>query len=938
MMTANPVPETARKTGRSGAQASYRGYRLQLLYTLERLLTTDPAGGLTFQPEGTEDLAVRDAGDQLIEVIQIKSYACLTLSDLAPEKPNSFLHRAVQYLRNEIRPVIQLVNYGSVGPELRGAWDGTECDRARVTEKLLTHGFSQQDIEQLFNEVQLIARDEGASTAHVYSTLQQSMTAGDPATAFDLLNFWLFRIAEQRQVVTSSLLIQKLAAVGRFLTEQASYHREWYTAIEPLIDRPITDEERAVLQAEFYAGVQTRYEHILAELDFRREAKLGQIANAFQSHRVVIIQAASGQGKSTLAYRYLQDTFPSNWRFSIRLIEDRWHALNIARALAGHAAVMQTPMAVHIDVSHHDTAWPDLVGQLQRYPEFRILVTIREEDFRRANVSGVEFDFASVEVSFDEEEARLIFERAVAIGASTAFLDFAEAWGRFGGRGPLMEFVYLLTQTVTLEERLREQVNRLRDEVRCGVLGADELHLLRLVAIASALEARLDVQLVVGVLGLSEPTRTLELFEKEYLIRRSLDQRQVEGLHPIRSSILTALLSDSVINPWLDTAIQLLPVIVQTDLEGFLLHAFIEHFPKRLALAEAAMRVKPQTWTGLAGILRALLWLSVAEYMRANQPTVEAAHAEFGDGWNFVMDLDFASIVPKDVKEWWKQLGDLIPSERQAKFDTIRTMQEDPRRALDLVSKWLSNLPMPSQSPKSDADWSGFALVGFWAGHLRRGTQICTLVSDDDLDQATAALSLETIADVALALHSIDPRRHEEWLERNQRLLDARLAEDYRIVSIERRPDLLKIHFMPFWGSDDAQHDREVLGSSSDPLHDETMERIRLVRKLYPGHGAYHTEGYGYRFGSMRSVLDNSTTKHGIPVASLALEPATALTSVGYGVGAYNFRPNTWDEYVERLLQRRQMVIASLEHLQRGLIRYLERDQGFNGSLRISVL
>jgi hypothetical protein len=108
------------------------------------------------------------------------------------------------------------------------------------------------------------------------------------------------------------------------------------------------------------------------------------------------------------------------------------------------------------------------------------------------------------------------------------------------------------------------------------------------------------------------------------------------------------------------------------------------------------------------------------------------------------------------------------------------------------------------------------------------------------------------------------------------------------------------------------------------------MERIRLVRKLYPGHGAYHSEGYGYRFGSMKSVLDDSTTKHGIPAASLAFEPATALTSVGYGMGAYRFRPNTWDEYVERLLQRRQLAIASLDQLQRGLIRYLERDQGFN--------
>ena len=903
---------------------------MQLLYTLERILAAGMPEGFTFQPEGTEDLAIRDADNQLAEIIQVKSYSSLVLSDLSPDDPTSFLHRAIRYLQGEKPPVVRLVNYGSIGPEMRRAWDGLERDRSLVTKKLLAHGFNQEGIERLFGQVQLIAKNEVESTAIAYSTLQQSLASGDPATAFDLLSFWLFKIAEQRQSVTHNVLIQRLAAVGRFLAEQASYHREWYTAIEPMVDRPILDEERVELQAEFYAGVQTRYEHVLADLDFRRDAKLAEVSNGFESHRVVIVHAASGQGKSALACRYLHDAFPSNWRFAIHVIEDRRHALSIASALAGHAEAMQVPMAVYIDVSHRDTAWPDLVSQLARHPSFRVLVTIREEDFRRANVSGAEFDFASVELSFDEQEAHLIFARAVATGASSSFIDFADAWDRFGTHGPLMEFVYLLNQTITLEERLREQVNRLRDGVRRGTFGANELQLLRLVAVASAYEARLNVNRLVSILDLPEPVRTLELFEKEYLIRRTLDQRQVEGLHPIRSSILAALLVDPVINPWLDAARRLLPVIVETDLEGFLLHAFVGHIPERLALAEVAMEMQPQTWTGLAGILRALLWLSVAEYIDSNQPCIEAARAEFGDGWDFVMDLDFAGIVPEDVKVWWKKLGDLIPDERQVKFDHIQAMQVDPRTALDSISKWLTGLQARPQSPKSDADWAGFALVGFWASHLRTGTRIDNLVSNKELDRATASLSLETVADVALALHSLDSTRHGAWLERNLKVLDNRLAEDYKIVCIDRLPDRLRIHFVPFWGGDTTRQDHSRLGGKPDSLHDETMERIKLVRKLFPGYGTYHSEGYGYRFGSLKSPLDHSTTKDGIPAASLVFEPAAAVNSVGHGLGAYRFRPNTWDEHVERLIQRRQMVVACLDRLQSGLIRYLERDQGFN--------
>jgi hypothetical protein len=83
-----------------GAPAAYRGYRLQALYTLRRILTPAVGQSLVFQPEGLEDLAIRDTDGHLIEVIQVKSHDNLVLSDLFPAKPDSFFHRAVELLRN----------------------------------------------------------------------------------------------------------------------------------------------------------------------------------------------------------------------------------------------------------------------------------------------------------------------------------------------------------------------------------------------------------------------------------------------------------------------------------------------------------------------------------------------------------------------------------------------------------------------------------------------------------------------------------------------------------------------------------------------------------------------------------------------------------------------------------------------------------------------
>ncbi len=57
----------------SDATPAYRGYRLQTLYILWRILESDRDAGRVFQPEGQEDLAIYDAEDNLSEVIQVKA-------------------------------------------------------------------------------------------------------------------------------------------------------------------------------------------------------------------------------------------------------------------------------------------------------------------------------------------------------------------------------------------------------------------------------------------------------------------------------------------------------------------------------------------------------------------------------------------------------------------------------------------------------------------------------------------------------------------------------------------------------------------------------------------------------------------------------------------------------------------------------------------------
>ncbi|NEP01768.1 MAG: hypothetical protein F6K58_24555 [Symploca sp. SIO2E9] len=405
-----------------------------------------------------------------------------------------------------------------------------------------------------------------------------------------------------------------------------AFYVEEFTSITPIKDEDVEAQERETLLNEFYLGISARYKHILAEVDKPRPSKLNEINQKFNENQIVIVHGASGQGKTTLAYRYLHDCFQSHQRFQVQVVEGRQQALSIAKALSRQANVLEIPIAVYLDVAPNDVGWDELVKQLSSHRNIKTLVTIREEDFRRTSISGTDLKFSEVELKFDHLEAEEIYQFLVETEIPTQFLDFDDAWTRFGGKGPLMEFVYLVTQGNSLREKLRQQVRQIEDEVRAGKRSEAELKLLRLVAVASAFEARLKVRELVRSLELPAPRRTLEVMEKEYYLLRTTDNGAlVGGLHPIRSGILANILSDPRFDPWAETASECLPFIFEHDISNFLLYAFSRHRTELETLLKALNLYQPRRWIAIAGVVRALIWLGIQEYIETNQQLIKDA-------------------------------------------------------------------------------------------------------------------------------------------------------------------------------------------------------------------------------------------------------------------------------------------------------------------------
>jgi len=898
-----------------GATSAYRGYRLQALYVLARILLHEASQNLIFRPEGKEDLDILSQNGELIETVQVKAYTNdLTLSDFSPVKAASFFRRAVELSKQHTKALIKIVSFGLIGQEMMAAWQKDGLARKSIIKKLVQTGFSSSDIDLIFRMVQLEKVEEDYLQIKIYIFLKESLVGGDPDHAFDLLNHWLYLISEKKKEITYKILIEKINNVGRYLVERNTYHQEWFTSICPIEDNQGTKCDKSHLAEEFYQGIAARYEHILAGVDIIRQKKLADIDAALRKTQVVIIHGASGQGKSTLAYRYLHDFIPDLWRFSIRLIESRQHALKIARALSGHAKAIDAPMVIYIDVSPRDRDWPDLVRELSSlHRNINILVTIREEDWRKASIVGADFSFESVSLTFDEGEARELYSLLASRKTPEKFLRFEDAWHCFGCKGPLLEFVFLITQNQLLSERLHKQIQCLQDAVRTGQLDHKELELLRLVSITSAYGARIDLKELVEQLKLLEPKRTIELFEQEYLIRQSPDGHYIEGLHPVRSNILSDLLTDPTLAPWIAAAKTSLPLMVEEDLEIFLLHAFSRRKNESAELLKPLSLHQPKTWTGLANIMGALLWRGIQEYVIENRELITAIFHRTGAEWSFMLDFDVANISPGFVATWWKNL-DFIPNQAKKAIEDFQNRQTPKENVFKYLSDWSTERGQAPTHPDTIRDWSSIAEIGFWLGHLHLDSPIISWLTDLNLNKDMDILPLSYLSDVLLGLSFACGEHFYSWLNKNRAAILNRFRRETQTVTIEDDGQSIRAHF--FMNMEHIKDDIANNQSASDTnwLHDEAMRRVELLRKLIPDRQSYGCRGYGHKLGFLELSFDD-TEKEGVKAKYLLPLWAIQLNAIFRQQGIYHFRPQTWQEHAQAVYRLRKKVINSLDGL-----------------------
>ena len=913
-MRAETAGPAARKDRRvRGAVAAYRGYRRQALYALYRLLELHE--GEQLHPEGVEDLSIVSEG-RLAEAIQVKSYAAaLTLSQLDPGVDGSFLQAAAARSRRGDRERIRLISFGPIGAELAGVRDGVEHAIGSVVAKLGQVGIEATTALDLLGRLEIEEVTEEAVAAAVRERLGALVTGLDPEAAFGLLTFWMYIQSERRELIATADARKRVEAVGAFIGAMHAQHEEWYVTIVPIDDVELSPQRRVTLEEEFYQGVSVRYEHVAAGLAVERRERLDEIDQAFDRQPVVVVHAASGQGKTTLAYQFLNG-LPATWRFGVKAVPDRFHALRMAAALEGHATAVGLPVYVHLDVSPQDVAWPTLARELSSNEHIRVLVTIREEDWRRSSDVAT-LRLAEVDPTFTEPEARGIYE-ALRARFPEAPPTFAEAWTRFGGAGPLLEFVHLVTQSQELRERLSDQVRRLRREAEAT--GTAKIDFLRLASVIAATEARADLQTLAAAVGLHDAAHVVGEMEREYLVRVSDKGRLVGSLHPIRSRILSELLADEGLLPISECLVAAVPFVDEPDLEIFMLRALSRAGADVGALKQAALKRVVRSWSGFAGVARALRWRGIADYADAHRELIEEVDPEHSGRWSVVLSTDIAGAMPGGIGQMWDTLAEGVAGAATAR-DAFRAVQERQRpitEAFALLREWLERARHPPV-PASTDDWAAFAEMHYFGARLGASVEPAWMGAVS-LDSALETASPSALADLSLALAEGEPLTHRgrAWLDRNR----LRLAETYRwaagAVGYSDDGETVSIDFVVSPPPGDGSNETTAVALS---YNSQAVTRLDLLRRLVPDRGHYAAQGWGHR---IEGLLFDGTAKH---IERNRLPPVwlTSLNATLRGYVERWWRPPKWSAYRDDLTDGRrdncvrlEAITAALERFHRG--------------------
>ena len=740
-----------------GAENAWRGYWLQALYIGARVAEHNN-DGLIYLPETIEDLMVvvgGGTGQECIEFVQVKSckFDAFHLSNLHPktkdtnlDKDDSFFGHIYEFWKQDVHISARVVVFGNVDREMSDVGGGLQVEGSIRRKMIERYGYPDDFCEWLKEHLSIEQADEQSLTSLLEQQLSNRIETGAAVElARDYIMSYIYSCCRNRIRITDREWQTKLVNFALQASSARGYLENYGHTIVSL-SQYLAGSEHDVeeLEAEYRSGASAVPEHIALNLDIERPTWQSEISKAFESKNIVVVRAASGQGKSTVCYRWLMDRNAISDIYLLNGVSST-NAPGIVAALRGLAA-QQSNVYAYVE-GGADAGWVDICTEINRLncPNLKLLVSVREDDAARACYDASKVGSADVFLLFDKHEAGHLYKQF----NTSLFPSFESAWKSFGGEGPLMEFIYSLSHDVSLRKKLEGQVRHLRKTEHDSWLT-----FLYLASVVGEYGLPSSIARLKSASGLNNIQKMLEILENEMLLRSDAERGLVFPMHPYRSKLLAEIIAPMLYQN--EEELVLSAAKCASGNFGAILIPYLSKNSFSQNGLDDLVDIAQVSWKSSAQALRAMVWKDARCFYYS---TADLRQHMISAGLPvFLLSMIAGDITSVNNQENWLPILELFPDEamRDSACDLVAQLacrKAEYRETDRLLSKLVQRLPSVDMLP-SQASEAGFVLAYVGNrdfGRLIPDSKINALVHVDGL----ASIDVDRVLDLLVGYNSI---------------------------------------------------------------------------------------------------------------------------------------------------------------------------------------
>ena len=871
-----------------GAQAAWKGFSSQTLYIASRVICDEQ--NCEFYPEDIEDLIIKKEG-VVIEAVQVKNItAPLTLSSLSSTDTSKsgegfFKRMCSLHKENTAFCCIKVVHFNSLGQELMQLEKNNAVVKKNLIERLVEkHTLDLDEATWLINSLCFEKVDANDLDAGIQDQINEYVPVmAAPILAKELLIQYISKLSNSKGFTTLNIWKEKIHNIGVDIAALDGFYKEYNKSIVCLSELNRNADYES-LKYEFSQGISAHPMHIRYDFDFKRDIWMREIHEKLKDKGAVLIKGVSGQGKSTLSYRYLIDSYPEGCVFCVRSISTEDQAYNLVSAIDGLGKHNEN-IIIYIDVQPGETLWPVLLQELQaRGLNVPVLISIRDEDFNATTINGKSITYGVVNLTLSKEEAENIYTKVTEEQPHAIYRTFEEAWSVFGGDGPLIEFVYMLTNNQTLTQKLSQQIDALIQEN----VSDEWLDVLEMVCYVGRLGCSVDFVSVKEITQCSTMNAAIRRFKDEYLIRLTEDNK-LEALHPVRAKIVYEILCNQICTDIKTLLVKVLSCISPSSvwvvlLDYFSVHEYDINDVKKLT------EVVFKDWQGYASGIKAMLWLDVKHYAEINKAAFDTLIQEKGKGWLCFLPLDFANVKDKDelIVDSMKELSIFNLEQLQESIDAVKKSLTSLHITYEATDYFLENSNIPDVLPDNDENRSLFGYSLFWMA--QRG--ICVNLKHDSSEIVNHVCVGEIQASADAIRGLFEQEQMQESYNKAVSFIEERLISEMNVIFYTVNDDEVVCKFVPPF-----LMGRNTKDNNSNTNQYWRIKMLDILKQIYPEKEYIDIELVGVDFLKDIGIepLDHKLRIHkNQRYDSWASEVNGWLkTRI-----EYDLRPESWDKYV----------------------------------------